>query len=51
MHGNYVAWNGGSRSITGSLGTVNSSGAGKFVGIALNLDDNQILLDQIAVIQ
>ena len=40
--GNYVAWNGGSRSITGSLGTVNSSGAGKFVGIALNLDDNQI---------
>mgnify|MGYP003109202561 FL=1 len=40
--GNYVAWNGGSRSITGSLGTVDSSGAGKFVGIALNLDDNQI---------
>jgi len=40
--GNYVAWNGGSRSITGSLGTVSSSGAGKFVGIALNLDDNQI---------
>ena len=40
--GNYVAWNGGSRSITGSLGTVDSNGAGKFVGIALNLDDNQI---------
>jgi hypothetical protein len=40
--GNYVAWNGGSRSITSGLGTVGSGGAGKFVGIALNLDDNQI---------
>jgi len=40
--GNYIAWNGGSRSVTGSLGTVDSNGAGKFVGIALNLDDNQI---------
>ena len=40
--GNYVAWNGGSRSITSGLGTVGSGGAGKVVGIALNLDDNQI---------
>ena len=40
--GNYVAWNGGSRSITSGLGTVGSGGVGKFVGIALNLDDNQI---------
>ena len=40
--GNYVAWNGGSRSITSGLGTVGSGGVGKVVGIALNLDDNQI---------
>ena len=43
MHtGQYWTWNGGSRSVTSGLGSIGTSGVGKYVGIALNLDDNQI---------
>ena len=43
MHtGQYWTWNGGSRSVTSGLGSIGASGVGKYVGIALNLDDNQI---------
>jgi hypothetical protein len=43
MHnGQFFTWNGGSRNVVSGLGSIGASGVGKYVGIALNLDDNQI---------
>ena len=40
--GQYYTWSGGSRSVTSGLGSIGASGVGKYIGYALNLDDNQI---------
>lgn len=40
--GHYYSWDSGARVVDSSLGGVGSSNVGQFVGIALNLDDNQI---------
>jgi len=40
--GQYYTWSSGSRSVTSGLGDIGASGVGKYIGFALNLDDNQI---------
>ena len=43
MHGgDYYTWNSGSRTHTGNPAGLGTSQVGQFVGVALNLDDNQI---------
>ena len=43
MHtGDYYTWDSGSRTHTGDPGGLGTSNVGQFVGVALNLDDNQI---------
>jgi hypothetical protein len=40
--GYYYSWVGGSRSVTTGLGSIGASGVGKYIGYALDLDNNQI---------
>lgn len=40
--GHYYSWDSGARVVDSTLGGVGSAQVGQFIGIALNLDDNQI---------